>query len=199
MKLSDIAVAVTAIVAGFAPVDRAFAWGQLGHLIVAELAQRHLTDSARTELQKFIGKASLASISMFADEYKFIDAGKGTKRWHYVDIDIDQPTYNASVDCPDKHDNGTCIVKGLSESIAKLKDKTLPKAERLLALKLVVHLAGDLVQPLHASERDGDGGGNGLYVALVATRSDGAQYKRASNFHSMWDDSLYRAASLFVV
>jgi hypothetical protein len=51
-------------------------------------------------------------------------------------------------------------------------------------------LAGDLEQPLHASERNNDVGGNTINVSLQAKRSDGSTYQRSSTFHSMWDDSL---------
>jgi hypothetical protein len=168
----------------------ALAWGQLGHSIIAELAQRHLSPQAQAALGALIGDTSLASISVWADDYKFTDAGKGTYRWHFVDIDISHPTYSAAIDCLDKNNQGTCIVTGIPASIAMLKDTSRPTADRVLALKLVVHLAGDLEQPLHASERNGDIGGNALNVVLQAKRSDGSVYKKASTFHSMWDDSL---------
>ncbi|NEV02777.1 hypothetical protein FNJ47_45720 [Bradyrhizobium sp. UFLA 03-164] len=58
------------------------------------------------------------------------------------------------------------------------------------ALKLVVHLASDLEHPLHASERNGDKGGNKLQVVLHAKWPDGTAYTKASTFHSKWDDSL---------
>ncbi|MHB0773050.1 S1/P1 nuclease [Bradyrhizobium sp. 1.29L] len=54
----------------------------------------------------------------------------------------------------------------------------------------MIHLAGDLEQPLHAGERSGDQGGNKPHVVLHAKRSDGTSYTKASTFHSMWDDSL---------
>ncbi|PPQ17311.1 hypothetical protein CV770_21670 [Bradyrhizobium sp. AC87j1] len=46
------------------------------------------------------------------------------------------------------------------------------------ALKLVVHLAGDLEQPLHASEHNGDQGGDTLHVILHAKRFDDTSYTR---------------------
>ncbi|TYL75345.1 hypothetical protein FXB38_33355 [Bradyrhizobium cytisi] len=45
-------------------------------------------------------------------------------------------------------------------------------------------------QPLHASERSGDEGGNKLCVVLHAKGSNGTAHSRPSTFHSMWDDSL---------
>jgi hypothetical protein len=185
-------IALSVISAGIAACGTtpALAWGQLGHSIIAELAQRHLSPQAQAAVKALIGDTSLASISVWADDYKFTDAGKGTYRWHFVDIDIAHSAYDATIDCQEKNNQGTCIVMGLPTSIAMLKDKSRPASDRALALKLVVHLAGDLEQPLHASEHNNDTGGNALNVLLEAKRSDGTSYKKASTFHSMWDDSL---------
>jgi hypothetical protein len=120
----------------------------------------------------------------------FTPEGKSTYRWHFVDIDLAHQTYDASIDCLDKNSQGTCIVKGLPAAIATLKDKSQPQGKRVTALKLVVHLAGDLEQPLHASQHNGDQGGNKINVSLQAKRSDGSSFQRSSTFHSMWDDSL---------
>jgi nuclease S1 len=98
------------------------AWGQLGHSVIAELAQRHLSPAAQAALKTLIGITSLASLSNWADDYKFTAEGKGTYRWHFVDIDIAHPAYDATIDCFDKNNQGTCIVKGLPVAIAMLKD-----------------------------------------------------------------------------
>ncbi|GGI33617.1 MULTISPECIES: S1/P1 nuclease [Bradyrhizobium] len=187
-KLRVLLPACITILAG--STSTALAWGQLGHSVIAELAQRHLTPAATTKLKDLIGETSLASISNWADDYKFTAEGKNTYRWHFVDIDVARATYDSALDCNEANNQGTCIVRGLPEAIAVLKDTSRSKDDRLRALKLVVHLAGDLEQPLHASERDGDQGGNKLHVILRAKRSDGTSYTRASTFHSMWDDSL---------
>nr|GAJ37845.1 nuclease S1 [Bradyrhizobium sp. DOA9] len=191
MRQLSVVIPLCAVLLGACTASSsALAWGQLGHSIIAELAQRHLTAIAQTELKKLIGEASLASISNWADDYKFTPEGKGTYRWHFVDIDISRPAYDASLDCQAQNDQGTCIIQGLPAAVAILKDRSRSKDDRLRALKLVVHLAGDLEQPLHTSESNGDHGGNKLHVILRTKRSDGAPYTRSSTFHSMWDDSL---------
>lgn len=138
------------------------------------------------ELKRLIGETSLASIATWADDYKFTEEGKGTYAWQFVDIDIAKPAYSDSD--YKKTDEKTCIVKGLP--IANLRDKSRPQSERLVALRLIVHLVGDLEQPLHNSAQGDDGGGNTLFVSFKATRSHGKSYRRSSTFHSMWDDSL---------
>jgi hypothetical protein len=52
------------------------------------------------------------------------------------------------------------------------------------ALKWIVHLVGDIHQPLHAAE-NGDLGGNRVAVALAGVRTRGRE-----NLHSAWDGEL---------
>ncbi|WP_445819692.1 S1/P1 nuclease [Bradyrhizobium sp. ISRA442] len=65
---------------------------------------------------------------------------KDTHRWHFIDIDIEPPTYDASLDRQDGSNQGTCIVQGLPAAIAILKNNSRSKENRFRALKLVVHL-----------------------------------------------------------
>jgi hypothetical protein len=55
-------------------------------------------------------------------------------------------------------------------------------SERLLALKYIVHLVGDIHQPVHAGYAS-DKGGNGYQLQA---------FGRGSNLHSLWDSGLIR-------
>lgn len=134
-----ISVCATSFVACPSPT---LAWGQLGHSVIAELAQRHLNTGTQTRLKELIGDTSLAAISNWADDYKFTPEGKNTYRWHFVDIDINRSSYDVVLDCKNLNGQGSCIVQGLPAAIAILKDTSRPKGDRLRALRLVVHLAG---------------------------------------------------------
>src|SRR5690242_8680682 len=67
------------------PLDFAFAWGEDGHSIVAEIAQRRLNDTARAAVDKVLKHGSMASVANWADDVKFT-ARPETKAWHFVDI-----------------------------------------------------------------------------------------------------------------
>ena len=63
----------------------AFAWGRLGHRVIAKLAERHLTDRAKAEIKALLEPGeSLADASTWADEVR----GRMRKSapWHYVDV-----------------------------------------------------------------------------------------------------------------
>lgn len=79
------------------------------------------------------------------------------------------------------------IVQALKWNISVVRDEKKDPAERAVALCWVMHLVGDLHQPLHASglysagrfsDLDGDRGGNEILVAGM---------EGARNLHAAWD------------
>lgn len=183
------------------PLSEALAWGAIGHSIVAEIAQRRLTPQASDAIAELLGRnISLASISSWADDYKFLPGGAKTKRWHYVDIDIDDTQGALQSPC-EMQAEGDCLNKALAREIALLRAPDVSAPARAAALKFVVHLMGDLTQPLHCSERKGDGGGNALMVDFVGDGPDGKPLlgpdkkplHQIMAFHALFDDGLINA------
>ncbi|MFA1627612.1 S1/P1 nuclease [Rhizobium mongolense] len=173
--------------------DNACAWGDGGHSIVAELAQRRLSAKALAAVSDLIGPGtSLASLSTWADDFKFTAAGTKTKRWHFIDINIDHPN---QIDACVLNDEGDCIVAALKREISVLSDEHASRSARADALKFVAHLMGDIHQPLHCSERGNDGGGNGLAVTFQGKGPDGKLRSADVSFHQLWDETLIGAHS----
>jgi hypothetical protein len=175
----------------------AFAWGAAGHSIIAELAQRHLSPQALAALKQLMagkgrpesGEVALASLASWADGYKNTPEGKFTYIWHYINLDIRQKDYDSTA-CEDRGVK-ECLVTAIPFEIAILKDKSKSKAERRQALFLLVHLVGDLVQPLHVAKRGDNLGGNLLTVHLKAKRPhDGPVLNQLTNLHALWDETL---------
>lgn len=77
----------------------------------------------------------------------------------------------------------------LPESITKVGNSSLPAPERAVALAWVLHLTGDVHQPLHSSGRvtslepKGDRGGNDFALDDL----------ESPNLHALWDSILRRA------
>ncbi len=169
-----VVLSVTALLVLQAP--QAFAWGKEGHQVVAELAQSQLTPKARAEVDKLLATepgATLSSIASWADEQR----DRSTAAWHYVNFPRGTCTYVPERDCKD----GNCVVAAISRQLEILKSSA-PAAERLTALKYLVHFVGDVHQPLHAGYAD-DKGGNTYQVRLG---------DRGTNLHSLWDSGLLR-------
>jgi hypothetical protein len=181
-----LAVAVAASLA--VPRSAIKAWGDNGHITVAKIADLNLTPKAKAEITRLLGPGVNIydrRIAMFADTFKFTSAGSFTRRWHFVDIPITVTTYDAARDC----ESNDCVVFRIEDLKKTLADKARPKADRVFALKMLVHLVGDVHQPLHAAERDNrdgdsDHGGNKVPVHFLDRREG------RLNLHHVWDNEI---------
>jgi hypothetical protein len=194
LKKPLLALAVLAALIG----SHAWAWGDLGHEVTALIAYRHLTPTARAALDTMLASdtdtltaGDFASRATWADKYR--NAHRETAAWHFVDIEIDQPDLkDACYGFPTSPPKAwasqgpaqDCVVNKIDEFAAELKSPSTPAAERILALKFLIHLMGDLHQPLHAADHH-DRGGN----CISLSPPQGAQ----NNLHAYWDVSVVNA------
>jgi hypothetical protein len=171
----------------FCFTPRALAWGHEGHQIVADLAERQLSPAALAEVRRLLASeqaSSLAEVASWADEMRESDPAfaKKTSRWHFLNFPRGDCGYAPARDCP----NGECVVAAINRSFLVLSDSKRPDAERLEALKFLVHFVGDVHQPLHAGFGD-DRGGNDYQLSI-----DG----QGSNLHRVWDTKIIEARGL---
>lgn len=169
-----------------APAAPTLAWGPPGHEIVGELAEHQLRPGARSEMDRLLaGEAQprLAGIANWADALREAETGSSrTSGWHYVNFRGGTCEYVPARDCPD----GNCIIGAINQQFLVLSDRRRPDAERRRALKFLVHLVGDVHQPLHASPRD-DRGGNDYQVSYQG---------QGRNLHAVWDGLIVGQARL---
>ena len=156
------------------------ALGVTGHRVVAEIAQRHLSAKAKKELIRLIGKESLA---MWANWPDFIKSDtthtwEHASQWHYVNMpgNLNKETFIEQL----KGLQGENLYTQILAMQKQLKDRSLPLAQRQIALRFLVHLVGDLHQPLHVG-REEDQGGNKITVYW---------FDKKTNLHSVWDQDL---------
>src|SRR5262245_5699789 len=111
------------------------AWGRLGHRLTARLAERDLTPQAKAAMAALLEPGeSLADASMWADEHKRLI--RGSAPWHYVDVPLDEPRYDARFSGPEATKG--CIVDRFREFQAVLRDSSRPVQERRFALRFLV-------------------------------------------------------------
>ena len=154
------------------------AWGMLGHRIVGEIADSYLTPKARKEIRQILGTETIAIASNWADFIKSDTGYRYLNKWHYVDFEnnLSYNEFKASLD----NDKDIDAFTGLKTIIKQLKNKNLSKEKKVYYLKLLIHIAGDLHQPLHVSAA-GDQGGNDIKVSW---------FNQPSNLHRVWDEQL---------
>ena len=166
-------VAAAAAGIAFTP-SPAFAWGKTGHRVVAALAEAQLSGLAKAPLKELLGVESLDEAATWPDEMRSDPSPfwqKASGPLHYV-------TLNGVVydHAPREGD----ALEALAKYSATLRNPNATLAEKQLALRFVVHLVGDLHQPLHAGKCC-DRGGNDVKVKW---------FGKDQNLHSVWDSSL---------
>ena len=167
-------VAAAALAYALVPTP-AFAWGKTGHRVVAAIADAQLSGLARAHVKEILGQAeSLDEAANWPDEMRSFPSPfwqKTSTPWHYV-------TLNGIIydHAPPEGD----ALEALNKYSATLRDPNASLADKQLALRFVVHIVGDLHQPLHVGKCC-DRGGNDVKVKW---------FGRDLNLHSVWDSAL---------
>jgi hypothetical protein len=178
-------------------------------MVVAKIAYSQLTEGEKLKIAKilkahpqyeeFLLKGKPKSVSQ--EEWVFLKAatwpdsvrpkhGKETKiskkyhhgEWHFVDISFVKPGEGDQFNEKDLQPKGETILTALPKQIKELGEKE--GAERAVALRWVLHLIGDINQPLHCASfysstyPKGDRGGNSQLVKAKG---------KAIPLHQYWD------------
>ena len=162
------------------------AWWETGHQVTARLAAAHLTPSARTRVARILGVPdsvdavveALSRASTWADETKNVT---GTGSWHFIDLALQDRRSDIPARCP----HGDCAPVRIKMFVAELASgRPTARWSELDALRYVVHLVGDIHQPMHTVS-DADLGGN---CERLREPID-----QARNLHALWDGALVDA------
>jgi hypothetical protein len=196
-------------------LSHAGAWGVPGHEAMARVAQGWLSNDVAARVTAILGTNDLASVSVWADHLRDARRSRGPLRsdpqahdfnrrfpqnenWHYVNLPLGTIRYEPSSGFVSSND----VVQALNRSIAVLEGRCdeMTKAE---ALRWLVHLVGDIHQPLHVGcgfyrfEPDGK-------VSLISEPGEatGHPHDRGGNLlrydgnrglHGYWDANLVEA------
>jgi len=166
----------------------AHAWGREGHRITALVAQDHLTPAATAGVHALLGDDSMADVAPWADEYR-VDH-RETAPWHITNVPGSADKYDRNRDCPISPSDPSgkvrdCNVDRIPYFEGILRDPSATKDQKVFALKLLIHLMGDLHQPFHNM---GDAkGGNQVLLNEFGQSTCGT---KPCNLHSLWDDGL---------
>ncbi len=150
----------------------ALAWGKTGHRVVAAIAQTQLSGLAWAHIREILGPGeNLVDAANWPDEMRSDPAKywqKTTPPWHYV-------TLNGIIydQAPPEGD----ALEALDHFRKVLQDPSASLADKQTALRFVVHIVGDLHQPLHVGKCC-DRGGNEVKVTY---------FGKPTNLHSVWD------------
>ena len=149
-------------------------WSKTGHRVIGEIAEEHLTKKAKRAIDKLLNGKNLASVANFADEIKADSTYRKFSAWHYVNFPADKKYTEVE---PSKYGD---LVIGVQKSIEIIENRESSDQEKAFYLKMLIHLIGDLHQPMHIGRLE-DKGGNDIQVQW---------FNRGSNLHKIWDANM---------
>ena len=178
------------------------AWGPEGHKLIARFAYEWLTPEARERVDALIAAdaanrvepcpvASIEDAAVWADCVRAVQSYDWMKPLHFDDVPLFGEADRAAYCKGDK-----CASAAIEAALHVLADESAREEDRLLALYQIVHFAGDIHQPLHASD-NGDAGGNGVKVIYLGESERYDEFKKAMvpyNLHFVWDTALVAQA-----
>ena len=197
----------------------AAAWDDAGHKLSTYIAWQRMTPQVREKAIKILLAAPEDSdLSVFYLQDSRSDAAKQRElfmlastwadivrdrkfkarydkyhkgNWHYSDTFWQ--TVNGKIEYLKEAEEGGKAVEKLYDFEKVLRDKSASDAEKAIALAWILHLGGDIHQPLHTSARvtelepKGDQGGN-----LFLLTPKGTPRENSENLHWFWDSIVKR-------
>ena len=161
--------------------ERGQAWGVIGHAIVADIAEHHLSHEALDQMHALLrdeGFEHLDQVASWPDTIR--KERPEASPWHYVAIPLTENTYLPDRDCK----QGDCAIEAIRRFTAILADRSQTALARREALKFLVHIVGDLHQPLHGADNAGDHEGGLVRVDYFGQTIAG---DRPLDLHWTWD------------
>ena len=140
-----------------------FAWGPMGHDVIAAIAEQNLSCKAKRKLTKLLDGKSIVYYSSWMDNIQnspyWRNGYDKTKTWHYANVD-EGHTYETMK----KEEKGD-VITGLEMLTDALTNhyNELTDSMKVDYVKMIIHMVGDMHCPMHAG-RLSDRGGNGTKV-----------------------------------
>ena len=175
--MKKLRIIIVVAILAYLPFN-ANAWGVLGHRVVGEVADHYINAKTRKAIQQILGSESIAMTANWADFIKSDTSYNYLSNWHYVNL----PANLSKTDVFSFLDNypEANIYSKINEMIEVLKNKSSTPDQKKLALRMVIHLVGDLHQPMHTARKE-DLGGNRVFLTWFGEKT---------NLHRVWDSDL---------
>jgi hypothetical protein len=165
-----------------------FAWDAVAHQVIFAIAYQQLTPTVKQKVTELIhaypdeqtANGNYLASATWADRIKH-DHVTTFNHWHY----IDQPWGDLQITFPKVR--GSNILTALASSERMIQSKQNSQLERALYLRFLIHLEGDLHQPLHVSTHMNAAYPKGDHGGLLYK----IHYHNAANLHELWDSGFH--------
>ncbi len=198
-----VLVSIATLALAFTACPSARAWGCEGHQVIAYVAETHLSARARAAIIRILAASPvdpslsrycqprsadpIADASTWADDYRSVHPE--TAAWNFIDIPRGAHRGRLAQYCPPATG---CAVSALEAQLGVLGNSHASTTARADALRFVIHLVGDVNQPLH-DVTNNDEGGNCVpveFFGALPKEADVARELFAPNLHQVWDVSI---------
>jgi len=164
------------------------AWDPAGHMVIGQIAWEDLSPATRQKVSEILG--TLPNQYNNGQTYNFVTSGCWMDdmrampnypwaKWHYVTIPWTPDGKQFALPSPPH------VVWAIDSALANLREPGTSAEKRTEALAMLIHFVQDVHQPLHATDRNNDRGGNGFLIANLQ-RTDNGPAKIAT-LHYFWD------------
>lgn len=173
MRYKKRIILMLAIIIFFCPTT-VWAWGQLGHRIIGEMASEMLSKKATKRINNVLCGASVAMVANWADFIRPDTNYSQYVDWHFTNLPqglTRRQCDSAALSTAD----GQCVYR-----IITLTENLRQNPQDAEKLKILIHLVGDMFQPLHLGRKE-DVGGNNITIKW---------FSQKTNLHTLWDRKL---------
>eukprot|EP01017_Pseudomicrothorax_dubius_P043114 TRINITY_DN7125_c0_g1_i4.p1 TRINITY_DN7125_c0_g1~~TRINITY_DN7125_c0_g1_i4.p1 ORF type:complete len:279 (-),score=53.19 TRINITY_DN7125_c0_g1_i4:62-898(-) len=180
-------------------VHASLAWWEFGHVMVARIAYEDLAANNLTsildeavDLALFGAELSpnmtktFEGVSLWADDMKSMQSIHIWDTWHFIDLPILQD--GTPVTPENNPNNALEMIQDALTVLTQPETRTVKTIEKASLLRFLIHIVGDIHQPLHTAAyysqqyKKGDQGGNYIKITWEASHTD-----TISNLHALWD------------
>lgn len=150
----------------------AYGWGRLGHATVALIAEKHLTDSTRMIIDKYLEGKSMAEYGSWMDAVRHTPEYRHTSGWHSASVTEDGK-------CCLWSEKKARAYYGLDNELKKMANyHEMTDSAVNVGIKLIIHIIGDIHCPSHTVFR---GKSQDFEFSILG---------KSYNFHKFWDSRL---------
>jgi hypothetical protein len=173
-KIPAIMITINLLISPYA-----FSWGDLGHATVGYLAEKNLTPGARKIVHDILGVEPLSYSAVFPDHVRSDERFNDFALYHFLEI----PPGQAFSPARSARKNAHVIIDQVP---SLLLSPYINRDQKMILLRYLVHVVGDVQQPLHV----GNGVDMGANLCQVRWREPESGQLRDRNLHSVWDESI---------
>jgi hypothetical protein len=171
---------------GMSLTSQVYAWGDLGHSTVGYLAEKNLTPEGQAFVYSVLGGEPLALSAIWPDHVRDDARYAGFAPYHFFEI---PDGMNSETIPPEKRapKSADTMIEHGPELIARSKSANrLSVLQKQIIMRYLVHIVGDVHQPLHV----GNGQDNGANLCYVNFPDAETGKLNKTNLHSVWDEGI---------